>query len=72
MVTPSNLETQIDRQTDRYIDRQTDVYLQCRICVRIVVGQVAYVFFVFKGHSKGQSVKSLLSPAMCWTEVIPR
>lgn len=54
------------------MDRQTyrQRYLQGRVCVRIMVGQVADILIVFEGYSKGEGVKGRSLTAPSWTEVI--
>lgn len=46
-----------------------DQYLQSRVCVGIMVGQVADILIVFEGDSKGQSIKGC-SSALRWTKVV--
>lgn len=46
------------------------LYLQSRVCVRIMVGQVADILFVFEVYCKGKSIKRCSFAAPSWTKVI--
>lgn len=48
----------------------TKRYLQGRVCVRVVVGQVTHILIVFEGDSEGQCIKGRSPSAMCWTKVV--
>lgn len=58
----------------RYLQIQSDrwmyQYLHSRVCVGIMVGQVAHVLIVFEGDGKGQSIKGCSPSAMSRTKMV--
>ena len=45
-------------------------YLHGRVCVGIMVGQVADILVVFEGDGEGQSIKVCFSSSLSWTKVV--
>lgn len=45
-------------------------YHQSRVCIGIMVGQVADILTVLEGDGKGQGVKGSSPSALCWTKVV--